>query len=176
MGLRIKRQWGIFFLDFHPFLRAFLASPSRLHLKEPLSFQQITPPQKGFQARWSSAVAVQREEVWFGTYAAWSNLYGPGEEDLEGLYDKRGARGKSGRRSEHSMEQTTCPITTYPSFFRTDGRTGWHYISTVWEAVGISLLRWRSEEPSWKPFNTIMDELKRLSPWLWMEIAVCGRV
>ena len=43
-------------------------------LKRPLSFQQVTP-KDGLSSEMVNAIAVQGEEVWFGTYAGGATLY-----------------------------------------------------------------------------------------------------
>jgi hypothetical protein len=43
-------------------------------LKRPLSFHQVTP-KEGLSSEMVIAIAVQREEVWFGTYGGGATLY-----------------------------------------------------------------------------------------------------
>ena len=67
-------------LSFPVFFIFFVSFPSEAGpLKRPLSFQHVTP-KEGLSSEMVFAIAVQGEELWFGTYSGGATLYDPSKK------------------------------------------------------------------------------------------------
>ena len=60
-------------------------------LKRPLTFRQVTP-KEGLSSEMVYAIAIQGDEIWFGTYGGGATLYEV-QNDLQSLYDQRRTHG-----------------------------------------------------------------------------------
>ena len=70
----MNRCWTFSFLTLIAFISYFFNPADASPLKRPLTFQQITQ-KEGLSSDMVYAIAVQGEEVWFGTYGGGATLY-----------------------------------------------------------------------------------------------------
>jgi ligand-binding sensor domain-containing protein len=70
----MKRVWVFYLMILPASVSNFFTHANALPLKRPLSFQQITQ-KDGLSSDMVFAIAVQGEEVWFGTYGGGATLY-----------------------------------------------------------------------------------------------------
>jgi len=70
----MQRQWMLSFSIFITSICFFLTHAEADRLKRPLSFQQITQ-KDGLSSEMVYAIAVQGEEIWFGTYEGGATLF-----------------------------------------------------------------------------------------------------
>ena len=70
---RIITHAAVLFIFFATVL-AFFTDSEAAPLKRPFSFQQVTQ-REGLSGEMVCSIAVQRDEVWFGTYAGGASLY-----------------------------------------------------------------------------------------------------
>ena len=70
----MQRLWMVSFSILITFASFFLTNANAEPLKRPLSFQQVTQ-KDGLSSEMVYAIAVQGEEIWFGTYGGGATLY-----------------------------------------------------------------------------------------------------
>ena len=74
MRQTMERQWMLSFSIFITSIFLFLTNADAERLKRPLSFQHVTQ-KEGLSSEMVYAIAVQGEEVWFGTYGGGATLF-----------------------------------------------------------------------------------------------------
>jgi ligand-binding sensor domain-containing protein len=87
MRKRMKRLYILFFSIFIISASFFLTKALADQLKRPLTFQQITA-KEGLSSEMVYAIAVQREEIWFGTYGGGATLYDRSKKTLNAYTTK----------------------------------------------------------------------------------------
>ena len=158
MRLRSKRQRVLSFSIFL-LLSCFFGIAESAPLKRPLSFQQITPAQ-GLSSEMVYAVAIQREEVWFGTYGGGATLYDRAKKTWRAFTTK----GESVEKADDGVSIQWKNLLSYNHvsvILPDDGRIWFGTYFYGFGGGGISYYD-PLKNPSWKPFNTNNGRAKKV--------------
>ena len=144
------------------FLHIFVLSPFSLaeagFLKRPLSFHQITT-KDGLSSEMISAVAVQGEEVWFGTYAGGATLY----DRSKNFFKTYTTKGEPQEKDDGvSIKWKNHPAYNHVSVILPDRDRLW--FGTYFYGFGgggISYYNPKKKNP-WRPFTTNKDLAKKI--------------
>ncbi len=114
------------------------------------------------------AIAVQGDEVWFGTEGGGATLFDRAKKTWKAYHHQRGAPGK-GRRGSASNGRTFFPTTMSPSFFPMRIGSGLEPTSTGSEVEGSPTIILRRPLRGRRSIR-ITVRPRRSSPWLWTGI------
>ncbi len=149
--------WGglVFFL--HIFILNLFSLAEAGILKKPLSFQQITA-KDGLSSEMVSAIAVQGEEVWFGTYAGGATLY----DRSRNVFKVYTTKGEPQEKDDGvSIKWKNHPAYNHVSVILPDKDRIW--FGTYFYGFGgggISYYNPKKKNP-WKRFNTFKRDLAK---------------
>jgi ligand-binding sensor domain-containing protein len=142
-------------------------------LKRPLSFQQITPKEKeGLSSEMVYAIAVQGEEVWFGTYGGGATLYDKSKKVFK-TYTTKGEPMEKVDDGE-SIKWKNLLTYNHVSVILPDGDRIW--FGTYFYGFGGGGISYYHPQrtPQWKPFNTNNGRAKKVvsmavdGDWVWV--------
>ena len=128
-------------------------------LKRPLSFQNITA-KDGLSSEMIFAIAVQGEEVWFGTYAGGTTLYDRSKKVFKTFTTKGEPQEKD---DGVSIKWKNHPAYNHVSVILPDKDRIW--FGTYFYGFGgggISYYNPKRKNP-WRPFNTNKDVAKKIA-------------
>ncbi len=141
------------------------------HLKRPLSFQHITP-REGLSSEVVSAIAVQDEEIWFGTYGGGATLY----DQSKKIYKAFTTKGEPMDNADDGKSINWKNLLPYNhvSVIVPDGDCVW--FGTYFYGFGGGGISYfcSQKNPSWKRFNTNNGHAKKVvsmavdGEWVWV--------
>jgi len=128
-------------------------------LKKPLSFQQITQ-KEGLSSEMVFAIAVQGEEIWFGTYGGGATLYDKSKK----VYKSYTTKGEPMEKvdDEDSIKWKNLLSYNHVSAILPDGDRIW--FGTYFYGFGGGGISYYDpqKKPPWKPFNTNNGRAKKV--------------
>ena len=128
-------------------------------LKKPLSFQQFTPTE-GLSSEMVYAVAVQGDEIWFGTYGGGATLYDRAKKVWKAYTTKGEPMNKAD--DGESIKWKNLLSYNHVSVIVPDvDRTWFGTYFYGFGGGGISYYQ-PQKNPPWKPFNTNNDRAKKV--------------
>ena len=128
-------------------------------LKRPLSFQHITP-KEGLSSEMVFTIAVQGEEIWFGTYAGGATLYDKSKKIYK-TYTTKGEPMEKADDGDSIKWKNLLPY-NHVSFILPDGDRIW--FGTYFYGFGgggISYFH-PQKNPPWRTFNTNNSRAKKV--------------
>ncbi len=171
MKRAIYRGWRLFPSIFIVFFIYFLTHADAGPLKRPLSFQHISL-KEGLSSEMVFAIAVQGDEIWFGTYGGGATLYDKSKKGLK-TYTTKGepqAKEDDGK----SINWKNLPAYNHVSVITTDTDRIW--FGTYFYGFGGGGISYYHphKSPPWKPFNTNNGRSKKVvsmaidGEWIWV--------
>lgn len=159
MRQRVRHLWllslGIFITsNFH-----FFPNADARPLKRPLSFQQMTQ-KEGLSSEMVYAIAIQDEEVWFGTYGGGATLYDKANKSWKAYSTKGEPMDKVD--DGNSIKWKNLLSYNHVSVIVPDGERIW--FGTYFYGFGGGGISYYDPQksPRWKPFNTNNDRAKKV--------------
>ncbi|HUL30245.1 MAG TPA: hypothetical protein VLZ03_07285 [Thermodesulfobacteriota bacterium] len=159
-------------LSFPIFLIVLVSASSDAELlKRPLSFQNVTP-KEGLSGEMVLAIAVQDEEVWFGTYAGGATLY----DKSKRVYKAYTTKGEPTDKIDNGKSlywQNLLPY-NHVSVIAADSDRIW--FGTYFYGYGGGGISYfdPQKNPSWKRFSTNDSRAKKVvsmaidGDWVWV--------
>jgi ligand-binding sensor domain-containing protein len=147
-------------LSFPVFLVFSVSFPSDAGtLKRPLSFQHVTP-REGLSGEMVLAIAIQGEEVWFGTYAGGATLYDKSKKVYK-AYTTKGEPTEKIDNGKSLYWQNLLPY-NHVSVIVTDSDRIW--FGTYFYGYGGGGISYFNPQknPSWKRFSTNNSRAKKV--------------
>jgi ligand-binding sensor domain-containing protein len=147
-------------LSFQVFFVFFLSFPSDAGmLKRPLSFQHVTP-KEGLSSEMVNAIAVQGEEVWFGTEGGGATLYDRSKKICR-AYTTKGEPMDKVDKGVSINWQNLLPYNHVTVIVPDVGRVWFGTYFYGFGGGGISYYQ-PQKTPSWKRFNTNDGRAKKV--------------
>jgi ligand-binding sensor domain-containing protein len=141
------------------------------HLKRPLSFQHITP-REGLSSEVVSAIAVQGEEIWLGTYGGGATLY----DQSKKIYKAFTTKGEPMDKADDGKSINWKNILPYNhvSVIVPDVDRVWFGTYFYGFGGGGISYYYPQKNPPWKRFNTNNGRAKKVvsmavdGEWVWV--------
>jgi len=157
----MKRFWSIIAIVILGSLAAafFFWSPAAAGpLKKPLSFQHVTP-KEGLSSEMVFSIAVQGEEVWFGTEGGGATLFNTAKKTWKAFTTKGDPPGKDDGVSINWKNILSC---NHVSVILPDGDRLW--FGTYFYGFGGGGISYYQPQrtPPWKTFNTNNGQAKKV--------------
>ncbi len=141
------------------------------HLKRPLSFQHITP-REGLSSEVVCAIAVQGEEIWFGTYGGGATLY----DQSKKIYKAFTTKGEPMDKADDGKSINWKNILPYNhvSVIVPDVDRVWFGTYFYGFGGGGISYYYPQKNPPWKRFNTNNGRAKKVvsmaveGEWVWV--------
>jgi hypothetical protein len=140
-------------------------------LKRPLSFQQVTP-KDGLSSEMVYSVAIQGEEVWFGTYGGGATLY----DKFKNIYKAYTTKGEPMEKVDDGKSINWKNLLSYNhvSVIIPDVDRIWFGTYFYGFGGGGISYYYPQKNPPWKKFNTNDDRAKKVvsmaldGEWVWV--------
>jgi hypothetical protein len=138
---------------------SFLLQPEASPLKKPLSFQHFTP-KEGLSSEMVYAIAVQGDEVWFGTYSGGATLYDRTNKNWKAYTTKGEPMAKTD--DGDSIKWKNLLPYNHVSVIVPDTDRIW--FGTYFYGFGGGGISYYNPQrnPPWKPFTTNGDRAKKV--------------
>ena len=153
------------------FILSIFSSAEASPLKRPLSFQHITP-KEGLSSEMVYAIAVQGEEVWFGTEGGGATLYDRSKKDYK-AYTTKGEPMDKVDKGVSINWQNLLPYNHVSVILLDVDRIWFGTYFYGFGGGGISYYQ-PQKSPSWKRFNTNDGRAKKVvsmavdGEWVWV--------
>lgn len=166
-----ERSWILFFSILMASILFFITHARTAPLKKPLSFQHFTQ-KDGLSSEMVYAIAVQDEEVWFGTYGGGAALYDKAKKIWK-AYTTKGEPTAKVDDGDSIKWKNLLPY-NHVSVILTDQDRIW--FGTYFYGFGGGGISYYhpQKSPPWKPFNTNNGRAKKVvsmavdGEWVWI--------
>jgi len=155
---RVITHGAVFFIFFATVL-AFFKDSEAAPLKRPFSFEQVTQ-REGLSGEMVCSIAVQGEEVWFGTYSGGANLYHRAKKTWK-VYTTKG-ESLSETDDGNTIQWKNLPSYNHVSVILPDGDRIW--FGTYFYGFGGGGISYYDplKTPPWKRFSTNHGVAKKI--------------
>jgi len=155
----MRRLWIFYFSIFVTSIAFFLTDVNADRLKRPLSFQQLTQ-KDGLSSEMVYAIAVQGEEVWFGTYGGGATFY----DRSKGIFKAYTTKGEPAKKVDDgdSIKWKNLLSYNHVSVILPDEDRIW--FGTYFYGFGGGGISYYhpKKNPRWRPFNTNNGRAKKV--------------